>query len=656
MQTKVDILKPNLTYPSKTLPPNRGEDPAIHTNSIGYNFQLPTSSIFKDSPSIVNSDQFPELSLTLNPHSHLKLNQTRSHNSSITQIPDITLKKKTSPYEPSPDSGNSSYPGLGLSFKSFGSKNSQALGLDHKPPSSVSKDMSFISPSSPSLSPSQSSTKSWTSRFGTFSNFGSKSSTSPVATVKSNSEGLSSTNRKNIPNLSKSSTIRRTFSSNSILIQKVRVGPSSFTKIKLLGMGDVGKVYLVREKVSGKLYAMKVLSKKEMIKRNKIKRVLAEQEILSTANFPFVVTLYHSFQSEHRLYFCMDYCLGGEFFRVLQAKPGKHLAELETRFYAAEVICALEYLHLNGFIYRDLKPENILLHESGHIMLTDFDLSKHSMPTGSPGILKNNTFFSQNIALDTKICTAALRTNSFVGTEEYIAPEVIQGVGHTSAVDWWTLGILIYEMLFGITPFKGANRNETFRNIVTVDVTFPHPPNHQSITKRCKNLIKSLLIKDETQRLGRKGGASDIKSHKWFSDLNWALLRNMSPPIIPANDPQKQKFLEFALKYNPDTDPSRNNSVKTESEHNAGSKKKKTPSKIKKTGSKRDSGSLDIEKEKLYEHDSSNPKRNPFEKFESVSIIHLEEDYDYLSNLTGDEGGASSSSSTSRWTEAFDED
>ncbi|KMU78744.1 serine/threonine-protein kinase ppk14 [Coccidioides immitis RMSCC 3703] len=151
---------------------------------------------------------------------------------------------------------------------------------------------------------------------------------------------------------------RRTYSSNSIKVRNVEVGPGSFDKIKLIGKGDVGKVYLVREKKSNRLYAMKVLSKKEMIKRNKIKRALAEQEILATSNHPFIVTLYHSFQSEEHLYLCMEYCSGGEFFRALQTRPGKCIPEDDARFYAAEVTAALEYLHLMGFIYRDLKPES----------------------------------------------------------------------------------------------------------------------------------------------------------------------------------------------------------------------------------------------------------------------------------------------------------
>jgi protein-serine/threonine kinase len=328
---------------------------------------------------------------------------------------------------------------------------------------------------------------------------------------------------------------RRTYSSNSIKVRNVEVGPSSFDKIKLIGKGDVGKVYLVREKKSSRLYAMKVLSKKEMIKRNKIKRALAEQEILATSNHPFIVTLYHSFQSEDHLYLCMEYCSGGEFFRALQTRPGKCIPEEDARFYAGEVTAALEYLHLMGFIYRDLKPENILLHQSGHIMLSDFDLSKQSDPGGKPAMIvtRGGATGHSIPTIDTKSCIADFRTNSFVGTEEYIAPEVIKGCGHTSAVDWWTLGILIYEMLFGTTPFKGKNRNATFANILRDDVAFPEHPGAPQITNLCKSIIRKLLIKDEHRRLGSRAGASDVKSHPFFRTTQWALLRHMKPPMVP---------------------------------------------------------------------------------------------------------------------------
>ncbi|KAI3403125.2 NRC2 [Candida oxycetoniae] len=332
----------------------------------------------------------------------------------------------------------------------------------------------------------------------------------------------------------------RTYSHSATKVVDVQVGPDSFEKIRLLGKGDVGKVYLVREKQSNKLYAMKILSKKEMIERNKIKRALAEQEILATSNHPFIVTLYHSFQSKDFLYFCMEYCMGGEFFRALQTRESKTISENEAKFYAAEVTAALEYLHLMGFIYRDLKPENILLHQSGHIMLSDFDLSKQSEIAKNPEITfaKNGIHLTSGgnsphngPTIDTKACIDGFRTNSFVGTEEYIAPEVIRGKGHTGAVDWWTLGIFIYEMLFGITPFKGHDRKKTFANILKRDVKFPDT---QAISSNCKMLIKKLLIKEEEKRLGSKTGASEVKNHAFFKNTQWALLRHQKPPMIPV--------------------------------------------------------------------------------------------------------------------------
>lgn len=223
--------------------------------------------------------------------------------------------------------------------------------------------------------------------------------------------------------------------------------------------------------------------------------------------------------------------MGGEFFRALQTRPGKCLPEDGSRFYAAEVVAALEYLHLMGFIYRDLKPENILLHQSGHIMLSDFDLAKQSNdPSGMPTMVHSE---HNGIPLvDTMTCTANFRTNSFVGTEEYIAPEVIAAQGHTAAVDWWTLGILIYEMIYATTPFKGHERNDTFHNIRHHAVQFRDAPKISSAGKEC---VSRLLDKSERTRLGSKSGASEVKQHRWFAKINWGLLRNTRPPIIPSS-------------------------------------------------------------------------------------------------------------------------
>ena len=357
------------------------------------------------------------------------------------------------------------------------------------------------------------------------------------------------------------------------------LGPEHFRLITVLGRGDVGRVYLVQLDGTDKLFALKVLTKKEMITRNKVKRVLTEREILVTADHPYIMTLYASFQTAENLYFLMDYCAGGEFFKMLQSQPGKCVPEDHARFYAAEVLLSLEYLHMMGFIYRDLKPENILLHESGHIMLTDFDLSKseapieqgysserhafdslfgggdkvHSTSGGPKGGRGHNRAQSMvdfpsgeelarasspvpttaieipRLAAEEVCMEPSVVTNSFVGTEEYIAPEVITGFGHNASVDWWTLGILLYEMLYGRTPFKGHLQNDTFNNILHHEISFPkmNPP----VSKDCKKLIKKLLQRDHGRRLGSKLGASDIKAQPFFSSINWALIRNSPAPM-----------------------------------------------------------------------------------------------------------------------------
>uniref|UniRef100_A0A6B2L0H2 non-specific serine/threonine protein kinase n=1 Tax=Arcella intermedia TaxID=1963864 RepID=A0A6B2L0H2_9EUKA len=298
-----------------------------------------------------------------------------------------------------------------------------------------------------------------------------------------------------------------------------------FEKIKLLGRGSVGQVFLVRLKGTDQLYAMKVLEKEEMIKKNKVKRVLTEREVLATADHPFIVTLYYSFQSKDKLIFIMQYCAGGEFYRLIQTQPHKCLTEEQVKFYASEVLLALEYLHMKGFIYRDLKPENIVVHESGHIMLTDFDLSKGV--SSQPKLV--NKIYSGNPAVVAEPDTI---TNSFVGTEEYLAPEVIKGTGHTATVDWWTFGILLYEMLYGATPFRGSSRDATFSSINKAKIQFPQHK-RGGITKECKGLLKALLSRDPKKRLGSIGGAEDIKDHPFFKGVKWQLIRHTPPPIIP---------------------------------------------------------------------------------------------------------------------------
>jgi len=322
---------------------------------------------------------------------------------------------------------------------------------------------------------------------------------------------------------------------------KKKIGLNDFERLKLIGVGGVGHVYLVRLKGTQQLFAMKTCRKLDMEKQNKIKRALTEREVLATADHPFISTLYYSFQSSTQLCFIMQYCAGGEFYRVIQRQPMKCLLEDQVKFYASEVLLALEYLHLKGFIYRDLKPENILMHATGHVLLTDFDLSKHASNPVQPRIVTK--MFSGNTGV---VSEPDLITNSFVGTEEYLAPEVIKGTGHNATVDWWTFGILIYEMLYGVTPFKGKNQQETFLKIQKQPlVNFPPHPRGVQVTKTVKSLLKALLTVDNKKRLGTTGGATDIKDHPFFKDIKWQLLRQITPPIVPKlSDPLDTRYFK----------------------------------------------------------------------------------------------------------------
>jgi protein-serine/threonine kinase len=221
----------------------------------------------------------------------------------------------------------------------------------------------------------------------------------------------------------------------------------------------------------------------------------------------------------------MTYCAGGAFFNMLQRMPNKCLMEAHARFYAAEVLSGLEYLHVLGFIYRDLKPENVLVHHTGHVMLTDFDLSKHCVVSAAKAIEQRLQFATTE---------PATLSQSFVGTPEYMAPEVVSGSGfHTSAVDWWTFGVLLYEMIYGCTPFRGKDIDDTFSHILQHTLVFP-TPHCYPVSDACKDLITKLLHPDFKKRLGFKRGACEIKAHKFFAGVNWNTLGYQRPPFIPT--------------------------------------------------------------------------------------------------------------------------
>eukprot|EP00217_Crustomastix_stigmatica_P012793 CAMPEP_0183797780 /NCGR_PEP_ID=MMETSP0803_2-20130417/17021_1 /TAXON_ID=195967 /ORGANISM="Crustomastix stigmata, Strain CCMP3273" /LENGTH=709 /DNA_ID=CAMNT_0026042449 /DNA_START=114 /DNA_END=2240 /DNA_ORIENTATION=- len=312
------------------------------------------------------------------------------------------------------------------------------------------------------------------------------------------------------------------------------LGPGHFKRLKRLGKGDVGNVQLVQLRGTSHLYAMKVLSKSEMLQRNKVMRVQNEDRILKTIDHPFLATLYTSFQTEESIHYITELCAGGELYSLLHQQPLKRFNEAQGRFYTAEVLLALQYLHLLGFIYRDLKPENVLLRSNGHVVLTDFDLSfcSHSTPSVVRSPTRRRVFapWSSAEASCTLHAEPAERTNSFVGTEEYLCPDVINAAGHTYAVDWWELGVLLHELVYGCTPFRGKHRDATFSNILHKEVVFQ---DDVSVSDHCRGLITALLEKVHTKRLGYEGGAEQIKRHPFFNRVNWALIRWEDAPILP---------------------------------------------------------------------------------------------------------------------------
>ncbi|KAJ6811919.1 serine/threonine-protein kinase RHS3-like [Iris pallida] len=355
---------------------------------------------------------------------------------------------------------------------------------------------------------------------------------------------------------------------------------SNFRLLKRLGYGDIGSVYLVELKGTGTYFAMKVMDRASLISRNKLLRAQAEREILSLLDHPFLPTLYTHFETEKFYCLVMEYCSGGNLHSLRQKQPNKYFSEQAARFYVSEVLLALEYLHMLGIVYRDLKPENVLVREEGHIMLSDFDLSLRCSvsPTlvssssahnvGCNAILDNNqgvqgciqpsSFFprilpkrNRKSKSDFGFSSGSLpelmaeptnaRSMSFVGTHEYLAPEIIRGEGHGSAVDWWTLGIFLYELLHGVTPFKGAGNRATLFNVVGQPLKFPETPVASPVAR---DLIRGLLVKDPQKRIAYRRGATEIKQHPFFEGVNWALVRCATPPHVP--DPVD--FGQFAVK------------------------------------------------------------------------------------------------------------
>jgi len=282
-----------------------------------------------------------------------------------------------------------------------------------------------------------------------------------------------------------------------------KVKLSDFEKMQTVGLGSFGRVRLCRYKKNDKIYVMKILKKMEIIKQKQVDHVFSEFNILSVLNHPFIVQLVGlNFDDPKYLYFIIEYVQGGELFTLLRSRGSFPLEQ--AKFYTAHIITIFEYLHGKNIIYRDLKPENILINKNGYLKLTDFGFAKY---------LNNE------------------KTYTLCGTPEYLAPEIILNKGHGKPVDWWTMGILLYEMLVGIDPFSDDDPMQTYQKIIKGKINFP-----KDFDKNAKSLIKHLLTADTTKRYGcLKNGVKDILNHRLFIGYDWKnfVFLKMQPPYIP---------------------------------------------------------------------------------------------------------------------------
>ena len=276
---------------------------------------------------------------------------------------------------------------------------------------------------------------------------------------------------------------------------------TDFQILRTLGTGSFGRVHLIRSNHNGRFYALKVLKKHTIVKLKQIEHTNDERLMLSVVSHPFIVRLWGTFQDSNNIFMVMDYIEGGELFSLL--RKSQRFPNPVAKFYAAEVCLALEYLHSKDIIYRDLKPENILLDKNGHIKITDFGFAKYV-----PDI-----------------------TYTLCGTPDYIAPEVVSTKPYNKSVDWWSFGILIYEMLVGYTPFYDSNAMKTYENILNAKLKFPSFFNEDA-----QDLISKLVTRDLSARLGNlQKGSEDVKNHPWFNEVVWEKLitRNIETPYEP---------------------------------------------------------------------------------------------------------------------------
>ena len=344
--------------------------------------------------------------------------------------------------------------------------------------------------------------------------------TNTISELNTNMKAISPIKkRKKISNLNDanrngtriSPTQQKSLIETSLSMEKI--SPTNFICLAQLGKGSFGEVYLVQKLNTEEKYAMKVLSKDRIMSQNLLKYAIAERNVLSTSNHPFIVKLSYAFQTSSRLFLVIEYCPNGDLSKHLVFE--KRFKEERAKFYLCEVLLALEDLHKRDIIFRDLKPDNVVLDKDGHCKLTDFGLSKEGV---------GRDIYAQ----------------SFCGSIAYLAPEMLKKKGHTKAVDWYLLGVLFYEMLVGVTPYFTTRKEEIFYNIEFGDLKIPN-----FVSKEAAELLLRLLERNPAKRLGGGGrDALEIKEHPYFKDVDWKKIyeKKIKPPFFMNYMDKEIKF------------------------------------------------------------------------------------------------------------------
>ncbi|KAL0230788.1 hypothetical protein PCE1_004343 [Barthelona sp. PCE] len=325
-----------------------------------------------------------------------------------------------------------------------------------------------------------------------------------------------------------------------------------FERLELLGSGGFGEVTLVRYKETGRLYALKKISKQHVLKhKDTLFHLLNEQQIMTFNLSDRLVKLWGSFQDDEFIYFVMDFMQGGDFMTLVWQR--RRFSEEEAKFYAAEIIVALHELHQNEFIHRDIKPENILIRKDGHLVLADFGLSHVSSSKPSEFVemqLSQMGQMPEPSEEDLRLWRYRMRAKSKVGTPDFAAPELLtnRSPKYDHAVDFWSLGIIIYLMVYGFLPFRGRSKQELLNRIVNYRLELNFPSRYR-ISPELRDLISNLL-KGQRNRLGRKN-INEIFDHPWFEGIDWENLHNMTPPHVPEfeSETDVSRFKDV-LEYN----------------------------------------------------------------------------------------------------------